>query len=276
MSILLEALRKTEKKQRPHETPTIHTEVQSGSSSGSLRALPLSLLLVAALLLSGWFVWKQYRAPEGSYQPPVTLTAGQVHKVPEPGAVEQGARGDAAKPATSKNVPQKRTPVESYEPPAQNQAAPDIAQTAPAGAQQTDAAPGKSKPAAATADTSAPAGRKKPATSRAGQPAAGADLAATANPRVAGGNAKAAENEFHPGEPEPIGYWELPDSIRADVPEIKFSVLVYAANPADRFVLVNGQRLGEGDDLKPGLTVKEIRREGVVFSYRLYQFLVDR
>jgi len=68
----------------------------------------------------------------------------------------------------------------------------------------------------------------------------------------------------------------LPDAIRADVPEITFSVLVYAADPADRFVLINGQRLGEGDSLKPGLVVKEIRRDGVVFSYRLYQFLVER
>jgi hypothetical protein len=34
--------------------------------------------------------------------------------------------------------------------------------------------------------------------------------------------------------------------------------------------------LGEGDSAQPGLEVKEIRREGVVFSYRLYQFLVER
>ncbi|MCK5307443.1 MAG: general secretion pathway protein GspB, partial [Zetaproteobacteria bacterium] len=60
------------------------------------------------------------------------------------------------------------------------------------------------------------------------------------------------------------------------VPEIKFSVLVYAKNPADRFVLINGQRLVEGDSPQPGLIVKEIRRDGVIFSYRLYQFLVEK
>ncbi|MGB5292071.1 MAG: general secretion pathway protein GspB, partial [Lysobacterales bacterium] len=63
---------------------------------------------------------------------------------------------------------------------------------------------------------------------------------------------------------------------RADLPDIKFSVLVYALKPADRFVLLNGQRLGEGDTAQPGLVVKEIRRDGVVFSYRLYNFLVER
>ena len=93
---------------------------------------------------------------------------------------------------------------------------------------------------------------------------------------VTGHSAGAAVKQFHPGDPAPISYWELPDAVRADVPEIKFSVLVYATDPADRFVLINGQRLGQGDSIQPGLEVREIRRDGVVFSYRLYQFLVER
>lgn len=80
----------------------------------------------------------------------------------------------------------------------------------------------------------------------------------------------------HSREPEPISYWELPDSVRADVPEITYTVLVYNTNPDERFVLINGVRLAEGDSYQPGLVVKEIRREGVIFSFRLYQFLVKR
>jgi len=53
-------------------------------------------------------------------------------------------------------------------------------------------------------------------------------------------------------------------------------VLVYSKDPAERFVLVNGQRLAEGDSVQPGLLVDEIRRDGVIFSYRLYKFLVER
>ena len=89
-------------------------------------------------------------------------------------------------------------------------------------------------------------------------------------------NAAAAPEQRDPRQPAPISYWELPDAIRASVPEIKFSVLVYAKNADDRFVLINGQRLGEGDNLQSGPVVKEIRRDGVIFSYRLYQFLVER
>lgn len=68
----------------------------------------------------------------------------------------------------------------------------------------------------------------------------------------------------------------MPDAIRSEVPEIRYSVLVYNDDPAQRFVLVNGQRLGEGDSAQPGLVVQEIRRDGVIFSYRLYKFLVTR
>jgi len=271
MSILLEALRKSEKKQRPHETPTIHSDVQSGPSTASLQVVPLSLMLIAALLLTGWFVWKQYRAPAGSHQPLVTLPAENVQKATGPVAADRGA----AKPATPAGTRQKRTPVESYEPPAQSEPATEMAHTPPASGQQPDAGATKGQSAAATVATLPTDVRRTVAASPRDETAAGSKTAVSAD-SGAGLNAATAEEPFHAGEPEPIGYWELPDSIRADVPEIKFSVLVYAASPSDRFVLVNGQRLGEGDSLKPGLVVKEIRRDGVVFSYRLYQFLVER
>ena len=50
----------------------------------------------------------------------------------------------------------------------------------------------------------------------------------------------------------------------------------YDENPDGRFVLINGRRLGEGDELQAGLVVGEIRRDGVVFTYRLYRFFVGR
>ena len=93
---------------------------------------------------------------------------------------------------------------------------------------------------------------------------------------VSGQRDEVADQKLSPHEPAPISYWELPDAIREEVPEIKFSVLVYAIDPADRFVLINGQRLVEGDNLMSGPVVKEIRRDGVIFSHRLYQFLVER
>jgi len=87
-------------------------------------------------------------------------------------------------------------------------------------------------------------------------------------------------NEDRPRRPvephvaEPISYWELPQGIRDDLPEIKITVLVFAEHPGDRFLLSNGQRLVEKDELDGGLVLDEIRKDGAIFLYRNYRFLV--
>lgn len=239
MSILLEALRKSEKNQKTHDVPDIHADDQPGSDFESLQTGPLALLLVVALFASGWFVWRQYQLPAGSYQPPVTLAADKVRTITTPVAGEvETSQTAAAGTVSVKPAGQQRTPVESFQ---------QAARTNP------QPLAGKPKPA-------------KPASSK-------SDRAAIDKKPTSG---KTVSIQPAPHEPAPISYWELPDAIRADVPEIRFSVLVYAKNPEDRFVLINGQRLGEGDSSQPGLVIKEIQRDGVVFSYRLYRFLVER
>lgn len=245
MSILLEALRKSEKRQRPHVAPGIHTDDQSAPVSEPLKTGPLALLLVVALFASGWFVWRQYQPPAGSYQPPVTLTADEVQVVNPPVVKPAVADGLVTQAAPSSAVAdqaagQQRTPVESY--------------------QQTVSNTSQAKPDGPPATQALDDGGSQ-ATSSTTAPAKSVDV---------------SSEKYRSQEPAPIGYWDLPDAVRADVAEIKFSVLVYAKNPAERFVLINGQRLAEGDSSEPGLVVKEIRRDGVVFNYRLYQFLVER
>lgn len=256
MSILLEALRKSEKNQHLREAPSIHTENQSDPASETLPTGMLVLLLVAALFVSGWFVWNQYQPPAGSYQPPVTLAVDRDSVASKPVVADQGdVEVAASSPKASVSSGQNRTPVESYESPV-----------------SSDRLSNPEVPAAVNADTTPGEETNnkqltfKPA-SRTGPGETQSKTAATGEP---------VPEKYHPGDPAPIGYWDLPDAVRADIPEIKFSVLVYAANPADRFVLINGQRLEEGDTAQPGLKVSEIRRDGVIFSYRLYQFLVER
>lgn len=261
MSILLEALRKSEKNQHVHEAPTIHSDDPSGTLSESLPTGPLALLLIVALFLSGWFVWRQYQPPAGSYQPPVTLGADKVQAVSEPVAVEsQVDQVVPSEPEANNSAGQIRTPVESYQPPASN---------------ATPTATGGEKPPLTSArDEAAGTLASRPVRSER-KDSAGLPGSAT-EPAVKNQPAETEPERYHPGEPAPLGYWDLPDSVRSEVPEIKFSVLVYAAEPADRFVLINGQRLAEGDSAQPGLVVEEIQREGVLFSYRLYRFLVKR
>ena len=261
MSILLEALRKSEKNQQVHEAPTIHSDDQAGTASESLPSGPLALMLVVALFLSGWFVWRQYQPPAGSYQPPVTLDANRTQAVPEP--VKNDKQDDQTAPPgpiSNNSAGQSRTPVESYQPPESS------------AAETTNVVQNPTEGEAGELVEDTPVNRP----ARPGQ-MAGANLPApTSESAVSNEPTETKPEKYHPGEPAPLSYWDLPDAVRAEVPVIKFSVLVYAANPADRFVLINGQRLSEGDSAQPGLVVEEIQREGVLFSYRLYRFLVKK
>jgi general secretion pathway protein B len=256
VSILLEALRKSEKNQHSPEAPSIHTDDQQDPATDSIKTGPLALLVVVALFASGWFVWQQYQPPAGSYQPPVTLKADQTRAVTTPAENSEAAGGKTIQAVPSGTVANNssvrpRTPVESYQATTSNNSQPKPTTPKPATPK-----PAKNDPVKQLVDDS----DKQPATRKA--------------PPL--GSVGVVKEEPPSRELEPISYWELPDAIRADIPEIKFSVLVYAKNPADRFVLINGQRLVEGDSPQSGLIVKEIRRDGVVFSYRLYQFLVER
>jgi general secretion pathway protein B len=267
MSILLEALRKSEKSQRAHEVPTIHADDEVTTVPESLATGPLAVLFVSALFMSGWFVWHQYQVPASAAQPAV---AGTQEPAPDTTEATVGSpivttpvtsdTGTAqVKPSikvADKSTGKQRTPMESYKAPPRS-----APKTKPASTERVAVTPPPTKAAATPV------------------PAKAAD---TGNNQSTGNDASAKKPvavtrpEPRPGIPRPISYWELPDSIRANVPEIKFSVLVYATNPSDRFVLINGERLVEGDNAGPELVVKEIRRDGVIFSYRLYQFLVEK
>jgi hypothetical protein len=87
-------------------------------------------------------------------------------------------------------------------------------------------------------------------------------------------SAEPDQSILEPHIAEPISYWELPQGVRDNLPEIKITVLVYADKPDDRFLLTNGQRMAEKDELQNGLVLDEIRRDGAIFLYRKYRFLV--
>lgn len=47
------------------------------------------------------------------------------------------------------------------------------------------------------------------------------------------------------------------------LPPLRVSMHVYADEPARRFAIIDGQRHHEGGTLQPGLTLVEIRRDGL-------------
>jgi len=258
VSILLEALRKSEKSQRPPAPPGIHDELSGASANGLLGRGVLVSLLAMFLIASGWFAWRQYRPPVDGYRGGPN---GSVTVVERPlTAVREGEdKNAAAKP--ERTARGQRTPVESLKSSLKNNSRSKRKNTHMASTKARNKASRKKRTVA---------DRKQTGVLNKPLPGSAQDSG------TSGSNTKPDSKSYQAVEPAPISYWELPDAVRADVPEIKFSVLVYTSRPGDRFVLIDGQRLSEGERLPSGPKIVAIRLDGVVFSYRLYRFLVAR
>lgn len=68
----------------------------------------------------------------------------------------------------------------------------------------------------------------------------------------------------------------LPTQERAALPPLKVSMHVFAEIPSARFVLIDGRRLIEGDRINESLHVIEIRREGTVLEHKGRRLLLAR
>jgi general secretion pathway protein B len=68
----------------------------------------------------------------------------------------------------------------------------------------------------------------------------------------------------------------LPYATRKGLPEITLTMHVYSADPRGRFVIVEGDRHMEGDTLGGGVTLREIRPDGMVLDFHGQQFLYPR
>jgi hypothetical protein len=199
-------------------------------------------------LTMAWFGWQQFRPPA------VTDAAPQV--------TGQSAATEPKMPAPAERA---RTPVEGYTAPPQSPPATD---SRPAEASE------RRSPVQAISEYQAP--DDETATVAAGEPEqaepspARPDAAAEPEPQKQPASAAARA----PYQPDAMSYWELPQGVRDSLPQFRISVIVYADRPEDRFVLVNGVRLKEKDELQSGVVLEEIRREGAVFRARNYRFLV--
>ncbi len=84
-------------------------------------------------------------------------------------------------------------------------------------------------------------------------------------------------------EPAPVAgsdsgaqpYYELPFSVRKDLPSLKLSMHVYAAEPAQRFIILNDSRMVEGNSQEE-LALREIRPDGAVFEFKGQRFFYPR
>ncbi len=257
MSILLEALKKSEAQRRLGKTPTLDSPAADGQSNVNEKIWIPAAMLFSALVVIGWIGSAQFERPEGAGQEPVATPQATAHKTtadePAAGAGEQSDRSA-------------KTPVSDYSAPAAAVAsARDASRRASAqrltGASKRNTTGRRPGAAASTVEEASVAVVDQPA-------AAGTGEKDTAEERPR------QSDRMEPYVAHSISYWQVPQSVRADLPELHISVLVYAENPQDRFLLLNGQRLHEMQEFESGMVLEEIQRDRAIFNYRNYRFSV--
>jgi len=286
MSLILEALKKSERQRRLGEAPTLGSPVMSVRRRRS--RLPLLLCLIAVVVAAGW--WWQRQAPDAvpadtstaaseppvASEPPMQVVSASDYAT-EQSERRQSKRASATDDATSAGTADVRLPRSRVAPDATSGVAPDLREKLRSGElvvpnpdllKRGDPATSKAGDAVVgvvpDAPDDAPPVAAEPVPGQMAPPAAPAEVRAAVAPGAR-----------EPGAGLPPLIWELAYAQRREIPELKVTMHVFASDPAQRFVIINGTRHGEGDDIE-NLKLEAISAEGIVFSIQGQRFLYPR
>ena len=238
MSFILDALRKSETARRRSETPDIFATMPAATVPA--RAYPqwplwaVGVIGVLSLIAALWLFAQRPSAPGGSTATTSTAPASTAPALPPP--------APPLLPDPTAQFPQVDTPASSP--------------TAPEPAPQTTAAPVESVIAAAK--PSAPV-----------TPPASAAIAEIAAPRVAPPPPELDSPlpQAPPAGDQIVTLADLDPGVRKQLPPLKLSMHLWNETASQRFVILDGQRLKEGDVLGE-LVVQRITRDGAVLAWR--------
>jgi general secretion pathway protein B len=285
MSLILEALKKSERQRRLGESPSLGSPIMAVRRRRSV--LPVLVALIAVGLFALWWLRRDAGSPDA--QPAVaTATPAATAKPAMAGPASKPADGTtfseaaiAPSPATTPPMTRIARDKPSAGAPAKVDTQREKIRSGELVVANPEAGP------AATIKESEPVSAGDPAAlaaaiARAGKPAAATDSVAPMPRRIGDGDREAVKPEPDVVKPANVGsggamklMWELPLATRRNLPEIKLSMHVFATDPAQRFVIINGERRAEGDDVE-GLKLIEIRNDGVVFESDGVRFLYPR
>jgi general secretion pathway protein B len=281
MSLILEALKKSEAKRRLGDAPDIGTPF----ALKRRRRSPLPLIVIAIVIV-GALGWWFTRTPEQATQPAGAASAPQ--------SSGQFANVTPGSPTTPPNAAVKRTAADRI---AHLPTAPKPAMPAPAPVQQNPAVVAAPAPTGVAANStplpippaaktvtnaSAPVNVVADATppAHAGQKPFPPPATATATDEIKSSSdiksatkSDAADKSAAASAPM---YYELAYAVRKDLPAMTVSMHVYAVDPAQRFVIINGDRYAEGDSVKDDLVLREIQSDGLIMEFRGQRFFYPR
>ena len=253
MSYILEALRRAEAERQRGVIPGLHAQTASSIGAtglplaevfereGARRRWLLRTLVAAAALLAlaaAWWLGQGSARDAAPLGVAPSAAAGSVLTPPPPLATLQPPAAAHQQPAAALVAPVAELPA----PPLP---APAVGSLPAMPSMPANPAPPVAQPAPAPAPAMAPAVGAAPAVAKA--------VAASA--------------------PEPLLAWAaVPEATRAGLPRLAWSGVVYAEQPAQRLVVVNGQVAREGDEIAPGLRLEQIRPRSVVLRWRGQRF----
>lgn len=267
MSLILEALKKSEQQRRLGEAPTLGSPVLAVRSGRSL--LPLFAILIAIAIGTAWWLLRpaSTAAPSTVPTPAGAGNVGDAAAPPMNRIKPIASRPAPTRPAQAKSESAKLTPggLGAIAPPLP--IAPPM-NDRPGSVTQLPLPPAAAgvAPAATRIATPSPA----PAAPRPATPAASAASAPVA--AVAAHPAPAAANSA----PRLPLVWDLPYATRKDLPDLTLTMHVYAPDPHERFVVIKGERHVEGDDLGSGVILHEISPDGMVLDFKGTRFMYPR
>ncbi|HZX76650.1 general secretion pathway protein GspB [Lysobacter sp.] len=243
MSLILDALRKSEAERRRGQVPDLHAELppRAPATAGTSRSWVwwmVGSLLV--LLIAGAFAMRWWQP--GRVAAPVTAAPAEVTP---PRAIAPAITSEPVTPAVQ--------PLASPEVTAAARPAPKVVQPPSAAPVAQVEAPPASEPQPASRP--APAAVAPPVAAMpapvSAAPAPTVDPAPSPSPPVSGTTLRLAD--LSPAE-------------REQLPALKISMHMWGPTPAQRFAIIDGTRVGQGDRVGEAV-VEEIVADGVVLSW---------
>jgi len=277
MSLILDALRKSEQQRRLGEPPTLGSESAwaarrwHAAPSRGLRApwIVGALALAAAAAGIAWWLWPVVApALERASAMPTATTLSS-----DPAASTPATTDAEASPGAASMPSPGLTPKPPPETAAGTDALPSI---------RTEPPPGEDA-AAATVPLDAPP-NVQPLATAPPQPMIDPEAQgewATIQPmrepaRVVPGQQPATTVASPAAADDVPLVYTLPLATRQALPRLRLTMHVWNEDPARRFVILGDARTAEGEAAGDSLTVVEIRRDGVVLDFRGTRFLLPR
>lgn len=301
MSLILDALRKSEWERQRGVVPTIYSSHHPVGQRSQRAAWSILILTTCAVTFLGVYAWSGgsvgvvdnalLTARNAGAEPTTSAAAAVPAKVVAPAAAIPDAADET------------QTPVSE---PAQQHAL-EVAAVQPQSDPGNTSA-GTSKTSAGSGETETPAEAEQPpqpieprhppkqlahagvetkspprndVRQRARQQTAvrasgsGRKVAAPAIRSVPPAAASRRETESPSGSDRVPMLWELPESITRTIPELQVTMHVYSDNASNRFLRLNGENYHEKDRIAQGLVLEMINEEGAVMNYKGTRFQLE-